>query len=142
MVKLLALCFAVFALVGCNRGGKENSDAVRQGVLDYLAGRSNLSLAAMNVQVTSVTFKGDQADAIVSFTPKGSPSGQGMSIRYALERRGDRWVVKQREDAGGLAHQGAVIPNSGANPHAGGAMPGAGAPSRMPGELPPPPEKK
>ena len=100
-VKLVALLVAALALAGCNRG-VESKEAVRQAVIDYLAARTNLNMGSMNVAVTSVSFKGDQADAMVTFAPKGAGgAAQGMSMRYTLERKGKRWVVKGRADSGG-----------------------------------------
>ncbi len=134
MVKLaLLVCALALAPVGCNRGGGiENKEAVRQGVVDYLSSRSNLNVASMNVDVTSVTFKGNEADATVSFAPKGAGgAGQGMSMRYTLERKGNRWVVKGRADSGKNAHgmggpggEGAMPPMPGQNPPAGELPPG------------------
>ncbi len=121
-MKLVALLVAALALVSCNRG-VESKEAVRQAVIDYLSARTNLNMGSMNVDVTSVSFKGDQADATVAFSPKGANAGaaQGMSMRYALERKGNRWVVKGRADSGGHGGMGGM----GASPHggAGGEMP-------------------
>jgi hypothetical protein len=116
-VRSLLPLLLFLALAGCHRDIR-NENAVRQGVLDYLANRPNLNIGSMNVQVTSVVFRKDEADAIVSFAPKGSSGSSGMSIRYLLERKGDRWVVKGRADSGQNPHGGA-----GENPH-GGAVPG------------------
>jgi len=112
---VLLLC-----LVGCNKGNIDTKEAVRQGVIDYLAGRQNLNVSSMNVEVTSVTFKENEADATVAFVPKGG-GGQPISIPYTLERKGNHWVVKPR--AGGQNPHGGGMP-SGENPH--GAMPPAG----------------
>lgn len=102
----------------------------------------------MSVDVTAVTFKGNEADATVSFAPKGSTgAGQGMTIRYVLERKGNRWVVKGRSGGANAHGAGGGMPGGmpgampgGANPH-GGTMPempgGAGAQSPSPGDLPP-----
>lgn len=132
---MLLLCLA-----GCSsKGSIDTKEAVRQGVIDYLAGRQNLNVSSMNVNVTSVTFKENEADAMVSFAPKGAGGGQPVSIPYTLERKGSRWVVKPRT-AGESPHGGAMPP--GANPH--GATPPAGgeAPAgAMPPGHPPVPQK-
>ncbi len=132
MVKVYPLLAVALALTGCNRGGNvDTKEAVRQGVIDYLASRSNLNVASMNVDVTSVSFKENEADAVVSFSPKGaSGPGQAMSMRYTLERKGGRWVVKGRADSG--QHGAAPM---GENPH-GSAAPGA-MPANPGGALPP-----
>lgn len=103
-------------------------------------------MSAMDVQVTSVTFSGNEADASVSISPKGTPGG-GMSMNYHLEQNGAKWVVKGRKDAGGTPHGGgAVTPGAmpgGENPH--GAMaPGATGGGKMPSpdDLPPSGKKK
>jgi hypothetical protein len=120
----------MLCLVGCNKGSIDTKEAVRQGVIDYLAGRQNLNVSSMNVQVSSVTFKENEADAMVSFAPKGA-GGQPVSIPYTLERKGNRWVVKPR--AGGGSPHGGAMP-SGENPH--GAMPPGGADTPS-GAMPP-----
>jgi hypothetical protein len=131
-VKLIALLATVLVLAGCSRG-VENKEAVRQAVMDYLAKRTNLNMGSMTVEVTSVTFKGNEADATVAFAPKGSGAGSGMSLRYILERQGNRWVVKGRAGAGG---HGAGMPGmqGGAQQMPGGA--GAGAQAPPAGEMP------
>lgn len=115
---LAAVTIAVCAS-GCNRG-IDTPEAVRQGIIDYLAKRSNLNVSGMNVEVTSVSFRKNEADATVAFTARGANPGNPMSMRYTLERRGNQWVVKEKAE-------------SGANPHAGAA----GQPQAAPGQMPP-----
>ncbi len=138
------------SLAGCNRG-IQNNDAVRQGVIDYLSSRTQLAFnfAAMDVTVTAVQFNGNQADATVSFVPKGGNPATGMTMKYQLEQQGNKWVVKGRKETSQDPHGGLAPPEAGApNPH-GGAMPGAeggaaGAPGKMPApeDLPPTGKKK
>lgn len=140
----------LFSLAGCNRS-IQNSDAVRQGVIDYLSSRKELrfDFSAMYVTVTAVQFNGNLADATISFAPKGGNPAAGMSMKYQLEQQGNKWVVKGRRDASQDPHGGMAPPVSGApNPH-GGAMPGAeggaaGAAGKMPApeDLPPTGKKK
>ena len=111
----------VLGLAGCRRDIR-NDQAVRQAVLDYLASRSNLNLSAMNVDVTTVIYRQNEADATVSFSPKGSSGAGGMTMRYTLEQKGNGWVVKARSD-------------SGRNPHGGPMAPGAQVPQGS--QLPP-----
>jgi hypothetical protein len=141
---VLALCLAA-----CNRG-IQTKEAVRQGVMDHLKAR-NMS-GNMNVDVTSVQFNGNRAEATVSVVPKGGSTEQGMSIGYQLEQQGKKWVVVGRKDAGGMPHGGAM-PAAGAmpgaeNPH-GSEMPASGAENphgsgKMPSpeDLPPAGKKK
>jgi len=117
----------------------DNNDAVKQGVTAYLAKRSDL--LAMDVNVTSVAYHGDEATATVRFQAKGNSNpNAGMSMQYVLQRQGNQWVVKGR--AGGEAHSGMPqgAPGGSAAPGANGGSLGAmptlpnGQPS---GALPP-----
>src|SRR5262245_36566774 len=95
------------ALSGCNRG-VESKEAVRQAIIDHLSKRSDLNITSMNVEVTSVSFKPNEAVALVTFAPRGTAPGQGMSMRYTLERKGSQWVVTRRADSGQEPHGGAA----------------------------------
>ena len=97
-----------------------------------------MNVASMNVEVTSVQFNGNQADATVSFYPKGGNAAQGMTMRYQLEQKDGRWMVMGRKDAGASPHGGAAMPPAAPgveNPHGGGKMP-------SPEDLPPAGQKK
>ena len=87
----------------------QNEAAVRQGVIEYLSARSDLNFSQMQVDVTSVSFRKDEADATVSFRPKGGGAAAGMQLRYTLERKGNRWVVKGK---GAGAHGQGAAPAS------------------------------
>ena len=81
----------------------------------------------MNVTVTSLACREKDADATVAFTAKGSSAGPPMTRRYALEREGDQWVVKESKDTGSSPH-GAGTPQPGAalppgHPAVGGSAP-------------------
>jgi hypothetical protein len=133
--RCLPVLFAGLVLLGCGSRGAQNETAVRQGVIDYLAQRTDLNMKMMQVDVTSVSFRQDEADATVSFRPKGAAGG-GMQMRYTLERQGSRWVVKGkgRPGAGQEPHgkvPGGGMPGAGQSPHGGAAMPGG-----MPGGAP------
>jgi hypothetical protein len=109
----------MLSLAACHRGLDNNKEAVRQGVIDYLATRQPpLNMEGMTIDLTSVKFDGPQADAVVSIAPKGGPSGSGMTIPYKLEQKGGKWVVS----ASVGTHPGATMPSDSTNPH-GGAMP-------------------
>ncbi len=127
MVKRIWAAFAAILVMGAGSACKRNIDnqeAVRQAVIDYLGKRSNLNMSAMNVDVTSVTFRSNEADAVVSITARGAASGQPMSMRYTLERQGDHWTVKGKADAGGSPHgAGAASPHGGAEPPPSGELP-------------------
>ncbi|PWT99674.1 MAG: hypothetical protein C5B51_26720 [Terriglobia bacterium] len=135
IVRIGCILLALAALAACNRGN-QSKDAIRQGVLDHLSGRS-LNLASMDVDVSSVQFSGDKADATVLFVPKGGNPSQGMTLHYQMQQKSGRWEVVGVQDAG---HAGNVNPGS-ANPHEG--APDAGAPhGAMPSPEDLPPAKK
>ncbi len=96
---------------------------MRQGVIDYLSSKSDLNISQMQVDVSSVSFRQDEADVTVSFRPKGGSAEAGMQMRYTLERKGNRWVVKGK----------------GAGPHSQmpGAAQGTGQPAGPGDPLPP-----
>lgn len=116
-------------LCGCSRA-VESKEAVRQAILDHLAKRAGLNVASMQVEIVSVVFRQNEADATVSFRAKGAAGGPAMTMQYTLGKQGNGWVVKGRAETG-------------ASPHgAAGQMPGMprGAPPGHPqvGGQPPP----
>jgi len=131
----------MLALTGCSPKA-QNSDAVRQGVIDHLT-KAGLNVQAMDVKVTAVQFNGNKADATVAITPKGT-SGAGMSMTYQLEEQGGNWVVVGRP--AGPPHGGIAMPPNGSNPHGGGmaapAMPASPGGMPAPEDLPPAGQKK
>jgi hypothetical protein len=116
-------------------------------VIDHLAG-TNVNVAAMDVDITSVRFDGPKADVMVTFRAKGVAGVPGMEMRYQMQEQGGRWAVTSRQDSG---HAGAAAPGSpsphGADgaalppghPQTGGAAPPQGQGSAMPSpeDLPP-----
>ena len=113
-------------LAGCARD-IQNTEAVRQGVIEYLRARTaqtGLDVNLMQVDITSVSFERDQARANVFIRPKTGDGSGGMQIPYVLDRKGAKWVVRGRSD-------------SSANPHGTGAMPPGGPPMETPQPLPP-----
>jgi hypothetical protein len=95
--------------------------------MDYLKNRKGLNVDSMDIQVGSVSFRGNEADATVTMSAKGTTDhANSMQMKYVLEAKDGKWTVKGR---------------SGASEH-GGAMeaPGpSGSPSAMPpsGAMPP-----
>jgi hypothetical protein len=108
----LALGFSLMLFFwGCHRG-METKEAVRQAVVDHLSSRTGLSVASMQIDVLSVEFRGKEANAMVSFKPKGG--GEGMQMPYTLERKGDRWIVKARAGSTSGTPHGSAAPPAGA----------------------------
>jgi hypothetical protein len=129
VVKVSVLAVLMLCLVGCNKGGIDTKEAVRQGVIDYLAGRQDINVSSMNLEVTAVTFKENEAEATVAFMPKGGGATQPVSFNYTLERKGNRWVVKPKSTSSGKNPHGMPMSENphGTMPPAGGEMPGGGA---------------
>jgi hypothetical protein len=137
----LLLAAVGLCLAACS-GNIHNTEAVRQGVIDHLSARKNLDLdlSSMDLQVTSVSFRENEADATVSFRPKGGQAA-AMSMRYTLERKGNHWVVKNKAETGANPHgAGAADPHGPGGPPQGQALPPGHPPVQEP--PPPPPPKK
>ncbi len=118
----------------------QTREAVEKGVLKGVASRG-INADSMDVTVTHVDFHGKQADAVVSFAPKGGKLSDGLTMRYTLEQRGDEWVITNRSGMNMQKHAGTMQPppptmdgNSGAVDPMPNAIPGV-APSSRP--LPP-----
>jgi hypothetical protein len=110
---LVCLAVSFCALSGCNRAS-QSQEAIRQGVIDYVSGKVNVG--AMDVDVVSIDFKGNEADATVSFKAKGANASSGLQMRYTLEQKSGKWVVKDKAQAGGAPHGAQVQPGGGALP--------------------------
>lgn len=112
-MKTFALALAAVFLAACSKN-IDNTEAVKQGVVDYLKQRAptmGLDMSAMDVNVGAVSFEKDVARASVSFVPKGMPAGSGgMNMDYVLERKGDKWAVKGRQVSPGNAHGDQPLP--------------------------------
>jgi len=60
---------------------ESDADAVRSGINQHLASLKTINLSAMDMNVTSVSVQGNQAQAQVEFKPKtGAPNGAGMQV--------------------------------------------------------------
>jgi hypothetical protein len=103
-VKLWLLLLPLL-LVSCNRGAPQTKEAVLQGVMEHLTKNTGLDLTSMDVEITSLSFRGGEADALVSFRPKGS-GDPGMQMKYTLESKDAKWAVKGRAESGSSPHSG------------------------------------
>lgn len=92
-MKLAPICFAALCLAGCSKN-IDTPEAVKEGVIKDIA--KKVDVQAMDVNVDSVSFREKEADAKVSFKPKGAPTSQSITMNYALERQGDEWHIKSR----------------------------------------------
>lgn len=119
---ILVGAWALIALTGCSKN-VDTLDAVRQGVLRDIP--KDVNVGAMDVNVVSVSFRGKEADAVVSFAPKGG--APMMSMNYTMEKRSGEWHIKSRA-AGDLQKHAAQAP---------GAMSGGGGDGQLPPGHPP-----
>jgi hypothetical protein len=105
--------FVVTAILGAlTLGGcaKKNDtpEAVKEGILRDIA--KNFDVASMDVNVDSVSFRDNEADAVVSYSLKGSkdPSSM-MTMKYLMERHSDgKWYIKSRYSNAGGSDNNAV----------------------------------
>jgi hypothetical protein len=119
-VKLASFCLAAVFLTGCAKN-IDTSEAVRAGVIKDIA--KKVDIQSMDVSVDSVSFREKEADAKVSFRPKGGDPSQSIVMNYSLERQGDEWHIKSRNmqgthvqppaDGAAALHPGHPGPSSG-----------------------------
>jgi hypothetical protein len=139
-VRKYVIAAVAMLLAACSKD-IQNSEAVKQGVIEYLQARkaqTGLDMGMMQVDVVSVSFEKDQARATVMFRPKSGADAAGMQMAYMLERKGNRWVVQPKNEAGANPHGGApgdsgepanlppnhpALPGGSAQPPAGGSLP-------------------
>lgn len=96
-MKSALFCLAAILLAGCSKN-IDTSEAVKAGVLKDIAGK--VDVGSMDVNVDSVSFREKEADAQVSFRPKGLPQGGAIIMQYVMERDGDEWKIKSRSMQG------------------------------------------
>jgi hypothetical protein len=92
-VKSAIICLAATLLAGCSKN-IDTPEAVREGVIKDIA--KKVDVQSMDVSVDSVSFREKEADAKVSFRPKGAAASQSITMSYQLERQGDEWHIKGR----------------------------------------------
>ncbi len=92
-VKSAALILAAILLVACSKN-IDTPEAVREGVIKDIS--KKVDVGSMDINVDSVSFRQNEADAQVSFMPKGGGRAQAITMTYLLERQGDEWHIKSR----------------------------------------------
>lgn len=99
---LAALLGATLLFAGACKSKPDDKEAIRTGVINYLASLKTLNVSAMDINVTQATVNGNQAQAQVEIRLKNSPpDGASMKLTYNLEKRGDEWAVVKSQPAGG-----------------------------------------
>jgi hypothetical protein len=102
---------AALLLAACAKN-IDTEDAVKQAVLKDIS--SKVDVSAMDINVDSVSFRDKEADAQMSFRPKGNAASAGIVMKYTLKREGDLWKISTRNmesrhdetDKGGAAGNG------------------------------------
>ncbi len=89
------MTIALLSLFGCAKN-IQTKEAVQAALKDHLTKVSGLNMGQMKMEVGSVSFRQNEADATVSFVPNGMDPSQGMQMVYTLERKGDTWAVKSK----------------------------------------------
>jgi hypothetical protein len=111
-VKSALICLTAVLLAGCAKN-IDTPEAVKEGVIKDIG--KKVDVQSMDVNVDSVSFREKEADAKVSFKPKGAAASQSITMNYQLERQGDEWHIKGRTmDTGHQA--GTAAPAQGALP--------------------------
>ena len=98
-VKYPIFAIAILSLVSCGKN-IDNKEAVKAAIVKRVA-KTGFDVNSMQVDVTTVSFHGQDAIATVAFIPKGGPAQSAVTFKYNLHRQNDEWV------ATGLAQGGA-----------------------------------
>lgn len=110
---LLAVVTLVLLLAACSKD-INNKEALHTALVDYYNSNQDkmgLSMTQMDVEIGSMTFQKDQAQATVMIKPKAG--GEGMQISKVFDRKGDKWIVRGNQAAGPGGHgAGMPIPSS------------------------------
>jgi len=122
---------ALALLAGCSSRNIDTLDAVKQGVIRDIS--KGVNVANMDVNVVSVSFRDKEADAVVSFAPKGGTAAQGLTMNYTMERKGSEWHIKSRAQSELQKHAAQAQPA----PADGGAGAMQPLPGATQGQLPP-----
>ncbi len=110
-MRILPWALAALALLSSCGENIQTTEAVREGVLAHLKTRSDIDLTNMTVDVSSVSFRKDEADATVTFRASGAQDAAGtMAIQYTLEAKDGKWAVKARKSGGAGDPHGAPPP--------------------------------
>jgi hypothetical protein len=99
---------AVALLLTACQDDLKNRDNVRQAILSRLQDHSGLDLKNLDVNITTLTFDKNTANATVFFHPKNdSKLDGGMTMKYTLTERDGKWVVASVADSQGHGMPGA-----------------------------------
>ena len=129
-VKSATVLLAVLLLAGCSKN-IDTTEAVREGVIKDIS--KKVDIGSMDISVDSVSFREKEADAQVSFMPKGGGKSQAITMTYLMERQGDEWHIKSRNMSSHMQQQPGQTALPPGHPSASGApQPGAPLPPGHP----------
>ena len=118
-MKTVVVVLVLITMLGAACGSSASSDTlVRDAILHYLAGRTDLNMSKMNVAVDSLQYAGDTASAKVTISSRDDAKAS-MQMTYQLRRAGGGWEVVPAGSTS-EAHSGMAPPNI---PQAGGELP-------------------
>jgi hypothetical protein len=144
-VKFFAAIITVVLLLVLGCGSNNNSELlIRDAILHYLAGRTDLSMGNMDVKIDRLDLKGDSATAGVTISARGDAKAS-MQMVYELRKTGSGWEVTPPSSGTGAAHSGMPSPGSAGpggelppgHPPAGGAPGGTAEQPQLPQGHPP-----
>lgn len=94
-ILVVTAVFGALTLVGCAKKN-DTPEAVKEGILRDIG--KNFDVSSMDVNLDSVSFRDNEADAIVSYSLKGSKDPNSMmTMKYLMERHSDgKWYIKSR----------------------------------------------
>ncbi len=142
-MKLFAATITVLVLsLGC--GSNQNTELlIRDAILHYLAGRTDLTMSNMDLKIDRLEMEGDSATAGVTISARGDAKAS-MQMVYELRKTGSGWEVTPPSGGSGAAHgglpPGAAESGSGlppGHPPAGGTPGGAAEQPQLPQGHPP-----
>ena len=91
--KLMTIILAALLLTSaCSRFNGHSKAAVEKAINDHLTQNSSLKSGSFQTKIESVSFKGDNADAVVRFESRQS-SALFVEVRYGLHRENGTWQV-------------------------------------------------
>ena len=91
---------ALLASLACSRPNRDSEEALKQALERYLASRPNLNMQSMDMDLSGIKFRQQNAEVDVTFRSKGDAKAV-MSMHYTLRRQGNGWEVEPQSAAHG-----------------------------------------
>jgi hypothetical protein len=113
-VRFFVVAAAALSLAGCAKD-INNKEAVKAAIEKRVA-KTGFDVNAMTVNVTQVSFHGQDAVATVAFIPKGGPEQGAVTFKYNLHREKDEWVATGLSQGGNMAAHTGMAPDTPVDP--------------------------